>query len=83
MLEAGSGDMLLMVATTEDEEEVYVSIELDTGFEDYPKNNPTDIRKCVHLCNNLEIEDLKFIDMYGIIKHGYVELWEEIEDEDN
>ena len=82
-MKTGSGDMLLMVALNEDEKEVYISVDVDTGFEEYPKNNPQDIMKCVHLCNNLEIDDVRFIDMYGIIKHGYVELWEEIDDEGN
>jgi len=69
----------LMVAIDNDGNEIYVSVELDIGNEDPPKNNPEDIRRCVELFNQNKVNNWRYIDMFGIIKNGIVEQWEEID----
>ena len=74
--------IIMMVAVDEkdDDTEVYVSIEIDSdklGF--IPENTPTDIIKTVMYCNeHIKVDSLHFVDMFGITKNGYTELWEEI-----
>ena len=74
--------ILLMVAKDVSKEYVYLAIEMKTDIiSGYPKNNTRDIMECVRLCNSTnDEEDIEFVDMFGIVKHGgTVENWEEQE----
>lgn len=68
--------IVLMVAIDKKTmDEVYLGIEFEMENDILPKNNPTDINRCVQICNSQDIP-YECIDMYGIVVNGVVDKWE-------
>lgn len=67
--------VLMVALDKKTSEEVYVGIEFEMENEILPENNSKDINRCVYECNKIN-DEYKYIDMFGIIKDGIVELWE-------
>jgi len=79
----------MMVALDSTGSEVYLPIEMDIMDGVLPGNNTKDIMRVVSICNNVKgivyegatNEDVKFIDMYGLLANDKLELWENIKNE--
>ena len=79
----------MMVALDSTGSEVYLPIEMDIMDGVLPGNNTKDIMRVVSICNDVKgivyegatDEDVKFIDMYGLLANDKLELWENIKNE--
>lgn len=70
----------LMVVVDRDFNENYIVVPIHDYDGEIPENNPEDITRIVSICNNAySDDDYRFVDMFGIIKDGNIELWEEID----
>ena len=74
----------LMVAIDhgENDEEIYISIDVIDDRIKYPENTPQEIRRLVLLCSEMiDDESISIIDCFGIIKDRRLELWENVDHE--
>jgi len=79
----------MMVALDSTGSEVYLPIEMDIMDGVLPRNNTKDIMRVVSICNDVKgivyegatDEDVKFIDMYGLLANDKLELWENIKND--
>ncbi len=70
----------LMVAIDKNRKEVYVIVDIHViEGHGVPSNCPEDIMTVVNACNK-NSDELQFIDMFGFIHDGQVELWEDIDE---